>query len=154
HDFKHPQELTKIFQAVKRNNMAKAAIEGALWDLYAKQQNISLAKALGGEKETIDVGISIGIQPSIQKLLQSIDNALQQGFKRIKLKIKPDQDIELLKEVRTEFPTTPIMADANSAYTLDDINLLRELDKFDLMMIEQPLAHDDIVDHAKLQQHI
>ncbi|TXL64533.1 o-succinylbenzoate synthase [Cerasibacillus terrae] len=154
HDFKHPQELTKIFQAVKRNNMAKAAIEGALWDLYAKQQNISLAKALGGEKETIDVGISIGIQPSIQKLLQSIDNALQQGFKRIKLKIKPDQDIELLKEVRTEFPTTPIMADANSAYTLDDINLLRELDQFNLMMIEQPLAHDDIVDHAKLQQHI
>src|SRR5699024_1903593 len=100
------------------------------------------------------VGISIGIQPTIQELIQTIHTHLEQGFKRIKLKIKPGLDVELLKEVRKHFPDTPIMADANSAYTLNAINLLKKLDEFNLMMIEQPHAHDDIIDYAKLQNEI
>src|SRR5699024_9870823 len=119
-----------------------------------KQKKIPLAKALGGKKSEIEVGISIGIQPTIQELIQTIHTHLEQGFKRIKLKIKPGLDVELLKEVRKHFPDTPIMADANSAYTLNDIDLLKKLDPFNLMMIEQPLAHDDIIDHATLQSAI
>ena len=153
-EIEHPDEVTLLFSRVRGNNMAKAAIEGAIWDLYAKQKKIPLAKALGGKKSEIEVGISIGIQPTIQELIQTIHTHLEQGFKRIKLKIKPGLDVELLKEVRKHFPDTPIMADANSAYTLNDINLLKKLDEFNLMMIEQPLAHDDIIDHAKLQNEI
>ena len=154
HKIEHPEEVTLLFSRVKGNNMAKAALEGAIWDLYAKQKKISLSQALGGEKTEIDVGISIGIQPTIQELIQKIHTHLEQGFKRIKLKIKPGLDVELLNEVRKHFPDTPIMADANSAYTINDMDLLKKLDEFDLMMIEQPLAHDDIIDHAKLQKEI
>lgn len=154
HQINHPDDVTNIFSPIRGHNMAKAALEGAIWDLYAKQNNISLAHALGGVKTEIDVGISIGIQPSIKELIQTIDYHLKQGFKRIKLKIKPGLDIELLREVRHHFPNTPIMVDANSAYTLDDIELLKQLDEFGLMMIEQPLGHEDIVDHAKLQKEI
>ncbi len=150
----HPNDVFRLFRPIKRNNMAKASIEGAIWDLYAKQQNIPLAKAIGGEKTTIEVGISIGLQPTIKELLDKIEAALATGYKRIKLKIKPGQDIEMLKEVRQHFPATPIMVDANSAYTLEDVDHLRKLDAFQLMMIEQPLAHDDIVDHAFLQKKI
>src|SRR5699024_10924204 len=147
----HPDEVTDLFRPIKGNNMAKAAVEGAIWDLYAKQQNISLAEALGGVKQEIDVGISIGIKPTMKELLHTIEQNRQVGYKRMKLKIKPGQDIEVLREVRKQFPGLPIMADANAAYTLEDIPHLQQLDDLDLMMIEQPLAHDDIVDHAKLQ---
>jgi len=150
-EINHPDEVTKLFRPIKRNNMAKAAVEGAVWDLYAKRQNISLAKALGGVKPTIDVGISIGIQPTLKDLLYTIESHMQAGYKRIKMKIKPGQDVDMLREVRKQFPDTPIMADANSAYDLKDIEHLKQLDDLHLMMIEQPLAHDDIVDHAKLQ---
>lgn len=154
HPISHPDDVSHVFSPIRGNNMAKAAVEGAIWDLYAKRQNLSLAKALGGKKRQIDVGISIGIQPSTDKLLQTIEQAVRAGFKRIKLKIKRNHDIQVLEEVRTHFPNLPLMADANSAYTLDDIDLLRQLDAFNLLMIEQPLAYDDIVNHAKLQQAI
>ncbi|MFD1040555.1 o-succinylbenzoate synthase [Virgibacillus byunsanensis] len=147
----HPDEVSELFTPIKRNNMAKSALEGAVWDLYAKQKNISLAQALGGKKTEIDVGISIGIQPTVDDLLQTIDHYVQKGYKRIKIKIKPGWDIDVLREVRNHFPDTPIMADANSAYTLKDIDHLKQLDDLNLTMIEQPLEHDDIVDHAKLQ---
>ncbi|QKY71549.1 o-succinylbenzoate synthase [Lentibacillus sp. CBA3610] len=153
-DIQHPNDVKEVFKPVKRNNMAKAALEGAIWDLYAKSETITLSEALGGNKKEIDVGISIGIQPTIDDLLQKIDHHINQGFKRIKLKIKPGHDYEMLRQVRQHFPDTPIMADANSAYTLQDIDQLQKLDELDLMMIEQPLAHDDIVDHAKLQAAI
>lgn len=153
-EINHPDEVTDLFSVIKRNNMAKAAIEGSIWDLYAKRKNISLAQALGGQKAQIDVGISIGIQASTSDLIDKIGYYLQEGYKRIKLKIKPEHDIEVLREVRKKFPDTPIMADANSAYTLEDIDILKQLDEFQLMMIEQPLAHDDIIDHAKLQAAI
>ncbi|RKQ34026.1 o-succinylbenzoate synthase [Oceanobacillus halophilus] len=153
-EISHPDDVSKLFSPIKRNNMAKAAVEGAIWDLYAKRNNITLAEALGGEKKEIDVGISIGIQPTMNDLLHTIDKSLNEGYKRIKLKIKPGADMEVLREVRAHFPSTLIMADANSAYTLEDIDHLKKLDDLELMMIEQPLAHDDIVDHAKLQSQI
>ena len=150
----HPDDVSDIFKPIKRNHMAKAALEGAVWDLYAKRENQTLAEALGGEKKQIDVGISIGIQSSVEALVDVIERSLANGYKRIKLKIKPGADIDVIREIRKTFPNTPIMVDANSAYTLDDIEHLKQLDAFDLMMIEQPLAHDDIVDHAKLQKEI
>ncbi|MUV38880.1 o-succinylbenzoate synthase [Lentibacillus sp. JNUCC-1] len=150
----HPDELSRLFAPIRRNNMAKAALEGAVWDLYAKQQNVSLAAALGGTRSRVEVGVSIGIQPTINELLEKIAAYVEEGYKRIKLKIKPGQDIDMLKAVRNAFPDIALMADANSAYTLEDIQHLKQLDALQLLMIEQPLAHNDIIDHAKLQQSI
>lgn len=152
--FQHPDEISKRFEPIRRNNMAKSAIEGAVWDLYAKRMNLPLSKALRGTKEQIDVGISIGIQPTVKELLHVVERYVTEGYKRIKLKIKPGYDYSMVKEVRRIFPEVPLMADANSAYTLNDIELLKRLDDLNLMMIEQPLAHDDIVDHAKLQSQL
>lgn len=154
HSVNHPDDVFEIFSVIKGNNMAKAALETAVWDLYAKRLNITLSEALGGKKDKIEVGIAVGIQPSIAELIAKITEHLDTGYKRIKIKIKPGEDINVLKEVREAFPDTLIMADANSAYSLDDIDLLKELDQFNLMMIEQPLASDDIVDHAILQEEI
>lgn len=154
HPISHPDEVSHLFSPIRGNHMAKAALEGAVWDLYAKRKGIPLAQALGGEKQEIDVGISIGMQPTVDLLLQTIEQAIRDGYKRVKLKIKPGHDLHVLEKVRKHFPELPIMVDANSAYTLKDIELLRRLDAFNLLMIEQPLAHDDIVDHAKLQQAI
>lgn len=148
----HPDDVLQIFQPIRGNNMAKAAIEGAIWDLYAKQQGIPLAEALDGTKKTIDVGISIGMQPTHEALLEVIEARLKDGYKRIKLKIEPGNDLSLLREVRHHFPHVPLMADANSAYTLKDVNHLKQLDDLNLLMIEQPLGYNDIVDHAILQQ--
>ncbi|MBU9712601.1 o-succinylbenzoate synthase [Bacillus tamaricis] len=148
----HPDEVFQRFSGIRRNNMAKAALEGAVWDLYAKRLSVPLAQALGGKKKEIDVGISIGIQSSVQELVRLVENFAEQGYKRMKIKIKPGWDVDVLKEVRKVFPTLPLMADANSAYTLKDLEHLKQLDDLDLKMIEQPLAHDDIVDHATLQR--
>lgn len=154
-EFASPEDFSKQFAWIRRNNMAKSAIESAIWDLYAKQQGISLSKALGGEKEEIEVGVSIGIEATVEGLLKKVEGFLEEGYKKIKIKIKPGVDVERVKAVRERFGyEIPLMADANSAYTLDDINILKELDQYGLMMIEQPLAHDDIVDHAKLQSQL
>ncbi len=150
----HPDEVSALFAPIRRNAMAKASIEGAVWDLYAKQNHMSLSRAIGGVQEKIEVGISIGLQKTTEELLAVIKRSLQEGYKRIKVKIKPGNDIELIRAIRTQFPHVPLMADANSAYTLDDLETLKALDAFHLMMIEQPLAHDDIVDHARLQKEL
>ena len=150
----HPDEVYELFRPIRRNQMAKASIEGAMWDIYAQQQNQSLAEVLGGTQSKIEVGISIGLQPTNEQLLATIERFLAEGYKRIKVKIKPGKDIELLRTIRKAFPDVPLMADANSSYTLNDIELLKQLDEFNLMMIEQPLAYDDFIDHAKLQQHM
>lgn len=150
----HPDDVSERFKDIRGNQMAKASIEGAVWDLYAKQLGIPLAKALGGERSKIEVGISLGIQESIEDLLAQVNEYVSKGYKRIKLKIKPDADVEVMKAVRKQFPHTLLMADANSAYTLEDVALLSRLDELNLMMIEQPLAHDDIIDHAELQEKI
>lgn len=150
----HPDELSRRFAPIRHNHMAKAAIEGAVWDLYAKKRNIPLSRALGGEKKEIEVGISIGIQKRVSDLLWLIEKAAEEGYRRIKIKIKPGWDVEVVREVRRHFPSLPLMVDANSAYTLKDAERLKELDSFSLMMIEQPLAADDIIDHAALQAQL
>ncbi|MDL4839103.1 o-succinylbenzoate synthase [Aquibacillus rhizosphaerae] len=150
----HPDQVSQRFQVVRRNNMAKAAIEGAVWDLYAKINDVPLAVAIGGTKQAVDVGVAIGVQASIPELLHLIDTYVAQGYKRVKLKIKPGWDVHVLKQVRQQFPNLAIMADANSAYTLKDIDLLKQIDDLDLLMIEQPLAHNDFLDHATLQREL
>lgn len=150
----HPSDVHALFAPIRRNMMAKAAIETAVWDLYAQLQKKPLAMLLGGTQQQIEVGVAIGLQPTEQQLVARIQQALDEGYKRIKVKITPQQDVALLQMIRKHFPDIALMADANSAYTLDDIPKLQALDAFQLLMIEQPLAHDDLVDHATLQQHI
>ncbi|PWW32213.1 O-succinylbenzoate synthase [Cytobacillus oceanisediminis] len=153
-EIRHPDEVSEKLSYIRKNNMAKSAFEGAVWDLYAKQQGIPLAKALGGTASNIEVGISIGIQDTVADLLKLIEEHVNEGYKRIKVKIKPGWDVDVMREVRKHFPDVQLMADANSAYRLEDIELLKQLDEFDLMMIEQPLASDDIIDHATLQREL
>ncbi|RNB70250.1 o-succinylbenzoate synthase [Brevibacillus panacihumi] len=154
-EIEHPDEVSRIFSWMRRNHMAKAALEGAVWDLYAKKQGLSLSQALGGSRTSIDVGVSIGIEPTIEKLLQRVEGFIRDGYKKIKVKIKPGFDVEPMRAIRQKFgPDVPLMADANSAYTLNDLEMLKELDEFGLIMIEQPLAHDDIIDHAALQREL
>ena len=148
----HPDEVNRLFQPIRRNMMAKSAIEGAIWDIYAQLTNQTLAAAIGGTRDKIEIGISIGLQPTSEQLFQVIEKRLNEGYKRIKIKIKPGKDIELVRAIRERFGTIPLMADANSAYTMGDLPLLKELDKYELMMIEQPLAYDDLVEHAMLQK--
>lgn len=143
-----------MYKAVKGNNFAKAGLELAVWDLLAKREGRSLSNMLGGQKNFIESGVSIGIQKDIPALLKKIEGFLKQGYKRIKMKIKPGFDYEFLKSVRQEYPHLPIMADANSAYKLSDIELFKKMDELNLMMYEQPLGYDDIVDHALLQKEI
>ncbi len=142
------------FSSIRGHLMAKAAIENALWDLLAKSQGISLSQIIGGVKTKVEIGCSIGIQKDIPTLLDKVATRLDDGYKRIKIKIKPGWDIEPVRAIREHYPDIQLMVDANSAYTLADTPLFQELDLFNLLMIEQPLAHDDIIDHAKLQEII
>ncbi|MCM3360762.1 o-succinylbenzoate synthase [Niallia sp. MER TA 168] len=154
-EINHPDDVTKRFAPIRRNNMAKAALEGAVWDLYSKKKGISLSKALGGVSSSIAVGVSIGIEETTDKLLSKVDRFLSEGYKKIKVKIKPGYDLEPLTKIRETFGyDIPLMADANSAYTLADIERLKEMDPLKLMMIEQPLAYDDIIDHSILQSEL
>lgn len=150
----HPDEVNELFRPIRRNKIAKAAIEGAIWDLYAKLNNMSLAQAIGGIKKKVEIGISVGLQPTNEGLFRIIEDYIGQGYKRVKVKIKPGQDIELIRAIRARFGDLPLMADANSAYTMEDLPLLKALDEFNLLMIEQPLAHDDLVEHALLQKEL
>ncbi|WP_144509638.1 o-succinylbenzoate synthase [Bacillus sp. FJAT-22090] len=150
----HPDEVNELFAPLRKNNMAKAAVEGAIWDLYAKRNKLTLAEALGGSAKEIEVGISIGIQKSTEDLIELVRGYVAEGYKRMKVKIKPGFDVHVIQALREAFPNVPLMADANSAYTLEDIEVLKQLDEFNLTMIEQPLASDDIIDHAKLQKEL
>lgn len=153
-DIQHPDEISELFKPFRRNNMAKSALEGAYWDLFSKENNLPLYKALGGTKSEIEVGVSIGIQESLEDLITVVEGFVNEGYKRIKIKIQPGYDLAILEGIRKQFPNIEMMADANSAYTLNDINLFKKMDHLNLMMIEQPLAHDDIIDHSKLQSEI
>lgn len=147
-------EIWDLMKRVRGNRMAKSAIETACWDLEAKKLNVPLWRHLGGVNNVIECGVSIGIQDSIEQLIDMIAVELAAGYKRIKIKIAPGWDHGVIKAVRAAFGDIKLMGDANSAYTLDDIDLLKSLDEFDLMMLEQPLPYDDIIDHAKLQAAI
>jgi O-succinylbenzoate synthase len=146
-----------IFDLMKRargHRMSKAGIETACWDLEAKKLGVPLWKHLGGVNREISCGVSIGIQDSVEQLIEKIRTEIEAGYQRIKIKIAPHWDYDVIKAVRVDFPDIQLMGDANSAYTLADIDKLKSLDEFGLMMLEQPLPYDDIVDHAKLQSQI
>jgi len=152
-DFDTPQSLTNTIQRhVRGNLMAVASADMAAWAIMAEQQGISLSKAIGGVKQRIACGIALGIQASPQALAEVVAKEMAEGYHKIKLKIKPGQDINYVQCVRDTLGNdVPLMVDANNAYTLNDIPILKELDSMQLMMIEQPLAWDDIIDHAQLQ---
>jgi len=139
---------------IKGHRMARGGFEAACWDLEARLKAIPLWQLIGGARKEIPCGVSIGIQDSVIELLGKIGTEVEAGYQRIKMKIKPGWDIEVIRAVRRQFPDVLLMADANSAYTLADIDRLKQLDQFHLMMIEQPLAHDEIIDHATLQQSL
>jgi O-succinylbenzoate synthase len=141
-------------RGIRGHRMAKAGLETALWDLEAKLRNTPLWSLLGGIRERIDCGVSIGIQPSVDKLLEKIATEVNAGYRRIKIKIKPGWDVEVVRQVREAFPKIQLMADANSAYTLADVDAFKKMDKYNLMMFEQPLHYEDIIDHAELQRQI
>ena len=153
-DYAHPDEVLPSFARVRGHHMAKAAIEMAAWDAHARLEERPIAAVLGGKRRRIVSGVSIGIQRSVGELLERIGLELSRGYRRIKIKIRPGWDLEVVRQVRERFPEAPLMVDANSAYSLADIPLFRELDQFGLTMIEQPLAHDDIWDHRALQKRI
>jgi len=147
-------ELAARFRPIRGHNMAKAALENALWDVEAQRKGLPLAKLIGGTLEEIPCGVSIGIQNTVGELLEKIAGELAAGYQRIKVKIKPGWDLQVLDRIREQFPHIRLMADANSAYSLADLPHLKQFDRFNLMMIEQPLGWDDILDHARLQREI
>jgi len=149
-----PAEMTAHFCHVRGHEMAKASLENALWDLLAQARGVPLSQLLGGQRERVEVGVSIGIQPTVAQLLARVEEFVTQGYQRVKLKIESGWEIEPLTAVRERYPTLKLMADANSAFTLADVALFKELDALNLLMIEQPLHYDDIFDHAKLQAQI
>jgi o-succinylbenzoate synthase len=147
-------EAIALYERVRGHMMAKAGLEAALWDAFAKSKGVSLSKMLGGTRKKIDVGVSIGIQSSEKVLIQKVESYLAEGYKRIKIKIAPGNDIQFVSALRREFPGLLLQVDANSAYTLEDINLFKKMDQFGLILIEQPLGYEDIFDHSKLQREL
>jgi O-succinylbenzoate synthase len=153
-EFGHPRDVLPALASIRGHNMAKAAVEMAAWDLFARQQDQPLSRVLGGTRGRIESGVSIGIQDSFDQLFAKIDTELAAGYRRIKIKIKPGWDVDAVGAVRARYPSIRLMADANAAYRLQDASRLRQLDAFDLMMIEQPLGYDDVLEHAKLQAQV
>ena len=147
-----PDEVAPLLKPIRGHNMAKASVETAFWDLYARQLQKPLHQVIGGQRKLIDCGVSLGIQDTVSELLKKIEKELKAGYQRIKVKIKPGWDVEVVRQIRQQFPEIALMCDANSAYSLKDLDLLRRLDEFTLLMIEQPLAWNDMLDHVKLQQ--
>ena len=150
----HGGECPNIFRRVRGNRMAKATLENAIWDIEAQREAVPLYQLLGGESEVIPCGVSLGIQPSIPELLAVIEKELAAGYQRIKLKCKPGWDVEVFAKVRTRWPEIMLSCDANSAYRLGDADHLVSFDAFDLLMIEQPLWHDDFFYHSMLQKRL
>jgi O-succinylbenzoate synthase len=153
-EFAHPRDVFGALKAIRGHNMAKAAVEMAAWDLFARQRGEPLARVLGGTRDRIASGVSIGIQDSIAELAAKVEHERAAGYQRIKIKIKPGWDVEPVEMIRDRFGAIPLMVDANAAYTPADGDHLAELDRFELMMIEQPLDYDDIAEHAALQRRL
>ena len=156
-----PTEVPKLVQSVRGNPIARASVEAAIWDVMAKANDMRLADYFAHHlpegntpRDAINAGVSIGIQDTIEEQVAIIQKRVNEGYKRIKLKIAPGWDVELAKAVREQFPDVMLMLDANSAYTLKDAEHLKQLDQFNLIMIEQPLSHDDIYEHSKLQPQL
>jgi o-succinylbenzoate synthase len=155
--WEHPDEAAATWARVRGNNFAKAGLEMACWDLWTRAREMPLAEALGGTRREIYSGVSLGIEPTVDGLIKQVERFLGEGYKRIKMKIGPGRDLAYLRAVRERWPDALLMADANSAYSLENpehVAALRAMDELNLMMIEQPLADDDIVDHARLQSDL
>jgi O-succinylbenzoate synthase len=153
-DLNKAADAATLLSAIRGHQMAKAGVENALWDAESQLKRIPLSKLLGGTLNEIACGVSLGIRENPQSLVEKVDEELRSGYQRIKLKVKPGKDLDFVAAVRKEFPQIRLSVDANSAYELKDANHLKELDQFDLLMIEQPLQWDDIHSHAKLQEQI
>ena len=153
-EIEHPRDLLPAFSRVRGHEMAKAALEMAVFELHARRQGAPLSRVLGGTRTEVFSGVSIGLQRDTAALLDHVAREVAAGYRRVKIKIKPGADRGLVAAVRARFPQLPLMVDANSAYSLADASVFRELDQERLMMIEQPLAWDDLVDHAVLQKQI
>ena len=153
-EFAAAADVSAMLASVRGHNMAKGSLEAAIWDAEAKHKGIPLWKLLGGTREEIACGVSIGIKPSLDALAAAVKKELDAGYQRIKIKIKPGKDLEPVQRLRQDFPTIKLMVDANSAYRMEDWPLLKQLDAFYLMMIEQPLGWDDIYSHAELQRKL
>lgn len=149
-----PEDALAPVSWIRGHGMAKAAVEMAAWDMAARAESVSLSEMLGGTRDAVPVGVSVGLKPNDEALHEQVAGFLEDGYARIKIKIKPGRDVEMLAGLRERYPDVDIMADANSAYTLDDVDRLKELDSLDLMMIEQPLRYDDLLHHARLQEQI
>jgi O-succinylbenzoate synthase len=147
----HPQEIAGLTAHVRGHPMAKAGVEMALWDLLGKQEGRSLQQLLGGQRQQVEVGVSVGLQDSPEALVDTVQGYLDQGYRRVKLKIKPGRDLGDAQAVRKAFPDLRLQVDANSAYTLETAAALRPLDELNLLLIEQPLSEDDLWDHRILQ---
>jgi o-succinylbenzoate synthase len=144
-----------LAQDCRGNYMARAAVEMGIWGLEAERLGIPLARLIGGARDEIEVGISLGIQPTPDTLVETARRALDEGYRKVKIKIRPGADVEYARAARDALgPDAPLMVDANNAYTLDSIEPLLELDRLGLMMIEQPLAFDDLARHAELQTRL
>ena len=153
-DPEHAGKIPQIFRQVRGHRMAKAALENAIWDLEAQMKGISLASLLGGTREIIDCGVSIGIQPTLEKQLAEVEKEITAGYQRIKLKCKPGWDVHVFEAVRDRWPDILLSCDANSAYRLNDSDHIVSFDQFDLLMIEQPLWADDFYFHSMLQKRL
>ena len=148
------RECPSLFARVRSHRMAKAALENAVWDAEANQRKLPLWKLLGGTRREIPCGVSIGIQDSVEQLLEKIQTEVAAGYHRIKIKVKPGWDLNVLERIRSRWADITLSCDANSAYTLDQMEHLRKFDQFNLLMIEQPLWNDDIYYHARLQKEL
>ena len=153
-EIRDPADYMKKISFIRGNRLAIAAVENALWEIHAQREGKSLKTLLGGTQNEVKVGVSLGIEPTVTALLGKIEKYLAEGYHRTKIKIKPGWDIEVLREIRRHYPDITLTVDANSDYTLADIDLFRAMDEFNLQYIEQPLAEDDIIDHAVLQKAI
>jgi len=150
----HAREVLPALARVRGHEMAKAALEMAVWELQARREGVPLRQVLGGTRTEIEAGVSVGLQDTEAELLSKVEAEIAAGYRRVKVKIKPGRDVALVRALRQRFGAVPLMVDANSAYTLDDADTLRALDAFDLMMVEQPLGWDDVLDHVALQREL
>ena len=153
-EFAAASDVWEMLAQVRGHNMAKASLESAIWDAEARQKDVPLSKLLGGVREEIACGVSVGIKDSLDELSKAVQKELSAGYQRIKIKIKPGKDLEPVRKLRHDFPRIKLMVDANSAYTLKDWTLLKQLEGFYLMMIEQPLGWDDLYSHVELQKKL
>ena len=149
-----PYEIGRYWSKIRGNQMARAAVEVAIWDWFAQAQGVPLSQLLGGVRDRVPVGVSLGMEDSAELLGERVAEFVAEGYRRVKIKISPDWAIEPIAYLRKQFPDLMLMADANSAFTLYDTPLLQALDEFDLAMIEQPLGSDDFVEHAQLQRQL